>query len=79
MSSVRGPVMLGNFSRSLRMIARVSSTDSVVWEMKATRSGSSTSRASTSASVSISTMSSGASPIVPSTSSWPAWPISTIV
>ena len=45
MSSVRGPVMLGNFSRSLRMIARVSSTDSVVCEMKATRSGSSTSSA----------------------------------
>jgi hypothetical protein len=33
MSSVRGPVMLGNFSRRRAMIARVSSTDSVVWEM----------------------------------------------
>ena len=41
--------------------------------------GSSTSSVSTSASVSTSTMWSGASPIVPSTSSWPAWPISTIV
>ena len=43
------------------------------------RSGSSTSSASTSSSVSTSTKWSGASPIVPSTSSWPSWPTSTIV
>jgi hypothetical protein len=30
---VRGPVMAGNFSRRRLMIVRVSSTDSVVWEM----------------------------------------------
>ena len=61
------------------MIVRVSSTDSVVCEMYAIRLGSSTSSASTSASLSTSTMCSGASPIVPSTSSWPSWPMSTIV
>ena len=71
--------MLGNFSRSLRMIARVSSTARVVWEMNATLSGSGTSSSSTSSSVSIRMMWSGASPMVPSTSSWPLWPIITIV
>ena len=71
--------MLGKRSRSRAMIARVSSTDSVVCEMYATFSGSSSSSASTSASVSTRTMWSGASPIVPSTSSWPEWPMRTIV
>jgi hypothetical protein len=33
MSSVRGPVIAGKRSRSRAMIARVSSTDSVVCEM----------------------------------------------
>jgi hypothetical protein len=33
MSSVRGPVIVGNFSRRRLMIVRVSSTDSVVCEM----------------------------------------------
>jgi hypothetical protein len=33
MSSVRGPVIAGNFSRSRLMSVRVSSTDSVVCEM----------------------------------------------
>ncbi len=37
--------------------------------------GSGTSRASTSSAVCTSTMLAGASPVVPSTSSWPAWPI----
>ena len=71
--------MFGNFSRSRRMMPIVSSTDSVVCVMKATLSGSSTSRRSTSSSVCTSTMCSGASPVVPSTSSWPSWPTSTIV
>ena len=61
------------------MIAVVSSTERVVCEMYATRSGSSTSSRSTSSSFSIRTMCSGASPIVPSTSSCPAWPIRMIV
>ncbi len=57
------------------MIWPVSSTESVVWVMKATRSGSLTSSASTSAIVSTNVIASGASPVVPSTSSWPAWPM----
>ena len=61
------------------MIASVSSTDSVVCVRYAIRDGSSTSSASTSSSVSTSTIEPGTSPIVPSTSSWPAWPTSTIV
>ena len=61
------------------MIWVVSSTESVVWVMKATFSGSSTSSESTSASVCTRTMLSGASPVVPSTSSWPSWPMRMIV
>ena len=61
------------------MISAVSSTESVVWVMKATRSGSGTSSESTSSAVCTRTMLSGASPVVPSTSSWPSWPIITIV
>ena len=48
MSSVRGPVIAGNFSRSRAMIAVVSSTESVVCVRYAIRCGSSTSSASTS-------------------------------
>jgi hypothetical protein len=61
--------MFGNRSRSLRMMVMVSSTESVVCVMKATLSGSSTSSRSASSSVWTSTMCSGASPVVPSTSS----------
>ncbi len=69
----------GNLARRAAITSAVSSTESVVWVMKATLSGSGTSSASTSATVSISTIDSGASPVVPSTSSWPSWPIITIV
>ena len=61
------------------MISAVSSTESVVWVMKATWSGSGSSSASTSATVSTRMMFSGASPVVPSTSSWPWWPMRMIV
>ena len=69
----------GNLARRAAITSAVSSTESVVWVMKATLSGSGTSSASTSATVSIRTIESGASPVVPSTSSWPSWPIITIV
>ena len=61
------------------MISTVSSTDSVVWVMNATRSGSAIWRPSISATEPISWIDSGASPIVPTTSSCPSWPTSTIV
>ena len=40
MSSLRGPSIAGKRARSAAMISRVSSTDSVVWVTKASRSGS---------------------------------------
>ena len=50
----------------------VSSTESVVWDSQTTRDGSRTVIASTSSGPSTSVMLAGASPAVPSTSSWPA-------
>ena len=79
MSSFLGPTMAGKRSRSAAMISTVSSTESVVWVMKATRSGSGMSSSAISSTVPIRRIASGASPIVPTTSSWPSWPISTIV
>ncbi len=61
------------------MIPAVSSTESVVWVMKATLSGSGTSTEATSSAVSTRMIESGASPVVPSTSSWPSWPMRMIV
>ena len=54
----------------------VSSTDSVVWEIQTTLSGSRTVTWSTSSGELTTWMCSGASPRVPSTSSCPSWPIS---
>ena len=71
--------MPGNLARRAAITSAVSSTESVVWVMKATFSGSGTSSVPTSSAVSIRTMLSGASPVVPSTSSWPSWPIMMIV
>ena len=79
MSSDLELTIAGNLERRAAMIAAVSSTESVVWVMNATRSGSGTSRVSTSSTVWTRTMFSGASPVVPSTSSWPSWPMRTIV
>ena len=61
------------------MISSVSSTESVVCVMYATLPGSGMSRPSISSTEPINRIASGASPIVPTTSSWPSWPISTIV
>ena len=54
----------------------VSSTDNVVCDSQTTFSGSRTVTFAASAAVSTSWMCSGASPEVPSTSSWPACPTS---
>ena len=54
----------------------VSSTDRVVCDSQTTLSGSRTTTFSTSSGPSTSVMCSGASPDVPTTSSWPSWPIS---
>ena len=72
-------MMFGKRSRRRAITPAVSSTERVVWVMKATRSGLSISSRSTSSIVSTRTIESGASPVVPSTSSWPSWPIMMIV
>ena len=74
MSSLGGFCSVGNRSRSARTVSIVSSTLSVVCESHTTFSGSRTVTASTSAAVSTSWMCDGASPAVPSTSSWPRVP-----
>ena len=80
MSSFLGPTMAGKRSRRAAMISTVSSTESVVCVMKATRSGSGmSSSVDLVRPIPIRRIASGASPIVPTTSSWPSWPISTIV
>src|SRR5665647_214806 len=78
MSSLGGSSSKGNFSRSLVTVSYVSSTLRVVCDSHATLLGSLTSTASTSSGCCTSVMWSGASPVVPSTSSWPAWPMSRI-
>ena len=78
MSSLGGSIMLGNLARSRFTVSMVSSTLRVVWESHTTLSGSCTSRVSTSSGEFTIWMCSGASPNVPSTSSWPTWPISRI-
>ncbi len=78
MSSFFGASMWGKRRRRTSITSFVSSTESVVWVMyESGPSGSST--VSASAGDSTRTIDSGASPIVPSTSSCPAWPIRTIV
>ncbi len=77
MSSRGGPCSWGNRAWSTSTICDVSSTDKVVWVRYArSPSGSSTVRASSRFCTRI--VRSGACPLVPSTSSWPAWPINTI-
>ena len=78
MSSEGGSCRFGNRSRSTETISRVSSTESVVWESQIRLSGSSTWTVRASATSLITVVCSGASPNVPSTSSWPSWPISRI-
>ena len=75
MSSLRGATSAGKRARSASMMARVSSTLSVVCVMTATFSGSGTVTVRASSTVWMRRMASGASPMVPSTSSWPWWPI----
>ena len=60
------------------MISAVSSTESVVCVMYATGVSSGRSSASASSTDSTSVTAWGASPIVPTTSSWPACPIRTM-
>ena len=76
MSSDGGSEIAGNRSRSAATVCIVSSTDSVVCESQMTFSGSRTVTSATAAGPSTSCTWSGASPAVPSTSSWPSWPIS---
>ena len=79
MSSLCGPLIAGKRARSAATISRVSSTLSVVWVTKASVSGCLGVKALASATVSISvTAPCGNCPMVPITSGWPWWPISTI-
>ncbi len=69
MSSLGGSISSGSFLRSRPTISIVSSTLSVVWLSQATLDGSEISRPSTSSGDWTRVMWSGASPVVPSTSS----------
>ena len=79
MSSRGGPWIVGNRFWRIRTISFVSSTESVVWVRYERFPGSDTSTVSASAGDCTRIVRSGAWPVVPSTSSWPAWPIRTIV
>ena len=79
MSSDGGFSMVGNFSRSSRTVSIVSSTLSVVCDSQTRLSGSGTVSAATSSGPLTRIVRSGAWPIVPSTSSWPACPIRMMV
>ena len=72
MSSLGGSSSAGNRSRIAATVVIVSSTLSVVWLSHATFSGSRTLIPATSSGLCTSWMCSGASPAVPSTSSWPS-------
>ena len=74
MSSPGGSIISGKRSRSKRTVSMVSSTLRVVWLIHTTLEGSRTSTWSTSWGPLTTWMWSGASPWVPSTSSWPVWP-----
>jgi hypothetical protein len=78
MSSLGGEFSAGNRSPSARTVSSVSSTDSVVWDSQTTLSGSLICTVAASAGPSTSVVASGASPAVPTTSSWPWCPISRI-
>src|SRR6266566_9211009 len=79
MSSLPGARIAGNRSRSAPDTSAASSTDSVVCIRKATRSPSRGRSLATSSGVCTRTIESGASPRVPSTSSWPSWPMNATV
>src|ERR1700746_2598563 len=79
MSSLPGARIAGNRSRSALDTSAASSTDSVVCIRKATRSPSRGRSLATSSAVCTRTIESGASPRVPSTSSWPSWPMNATV
>ena len=74
-----GPTMSGSGRCRTATISAVSSTDRVVWVTKARLVGVARPKARASATVSIRvTAPSGSWPMVPTTSGWPAWPISRI-
>src|SRR6266540_1125695 len=79
MSSLGGAWIAGNRSRNTAMISLVSSTESVVWVRYATFDGSGTSTVRASSGEPTRITRSGACPLVPTTSSWPSWPMSRIV
>ena len=68
----------GSRVRNADTVSMVSSTDSVVWDSQAVGWSSAKVTDAACSGLSTSVMASGASPMVPSTSSCPAWPISTI-
>jgi hypothetical protein len=73
---MRGRLDRGNRAFSAAAISAVSSTDRVVWVMKASFAGSRTCSRATSATVSTSSTSPGGSwPMVPMVSGWPSWPM----
>ena len=78
MSSLPGTRIAGKRARSAVMISRVSSTESVVCVSTERGLSSRTASFATSSTVSTRCMRSGACPSVPSTSTWPRWPTSTI-
>src|SRR5690348_2410921 len=78
MSSLGGSASNGNRCRSAATVCRVSSTDSVVCDSQATLAGSRTWAAAASCGPSTRRICAGASPVVPTTSSCPACPISTM-
>src|SRR6266496_3149769 len=78
MSSERGPASTGKRLRNASITPLVSSTERVVWVRYATFPGSATSTVPASCSSPTRWIARGASPIVPMTSSWPSWPMSTM-
>src|SRR5215472_5601283 len=76
MSSLGGSTSSGNRSRSAATVCWVSSTDSVVCDNQATLAGSRTCVLALSSGPSTRWMCSGASPVVPTTSSCPSCPMS---
>ncbi len=78
MSSLGGSCSWGKRSRSRRTVSIVSSTDSVVCDSQISFASSGTSTVSAASGFSTTVIRCGASPAVPTTSSWPSWPTSRI-
>ena len=76
MSSLGGSARVGKRSRSAATVSLVSSTDSVVCDSQTSLAGSRTCTPALSPGPSTSWIRDGASPVVPTTSSWPSWPMS---